>query len=306
MTTQISSDLQQLNDTVTRLAETLAASERRYASLASMVRWGAMTLLVLVLAAVYLSSTMMANAFAAAQENWWEKVQKSDARSEPVLGGLNGLLMQLGGTKQIDGMIVKLLQNASNIAWREARNQKCRTNFHDHQGKLVRDLEGEPLQVCFSEAAERDLGTYFRNDDGKFPEPPKDEQGNRIWHPDPKDYPNDEAYKAALGKYMLVAGPYMQKLMEGTLMAGAQSVVDATVLMHRLRRDSDFLRTRLLQTGRIDKVLDSIGFELETMNQAMRLMPTMAAEMNAMNRNMSVMSYSMGSTAGRMGSMLPW
>ena len=89
-------------------------------------------------------------------------------------------------------------------------------------------------------------------------------------------------------------------------MAGAQSVVDATVLMHRLRRDSDFLRTRLLQTGRIDKVLDSIGFELETMNQAMRLMPTMAAEMNAMNRNMSVMSYSMGSTAGRMGSMLPW
>ena len=32
----------------------------------------------------------------------------------------------------------------------------------------------------------------------------------------------------------------------------------------------------------------------------------MAGEMNVMNRQMSVMSYGVGSTMGRMGSIMPW
>ncbi len=54
--------------------------------------------------------------------------------------------------------MVKLLQNVSNIARREANAQDCRY-IHDHQGK----------EVCFSNAAVKDLGTYFKNENGKIP-----------------------------------------------------------------------------------------------------------------------------------------
>ncbi len=200
------------------------------------------------------------------------------------------------------------------IARLEAEKQKCWDKFQDRQGRVT-DLEGKPLKVCFSEAAVRDLGTYFKDKNGKIPTlapPPAKPSAfdSKYWTSgqfDKAKYDADlAAYPAELKKYMRDEYADMKRVMEGTLMAGAQSVVDAAVLVHRLRRDSDFFRTKLFQTRRIDKVLDSIGFELDIMNHAMSLMPTMAAEMNMMNRNMSVMSYSMGSTAGRMGSMMPW
>ncbi|MDJ0890581.1 MAG: hypothetical protein QNK18_05220 [Gammaproteobacteria bacterium] len=294
MTTQTSSDLQKLNDTVTRLAETLAASERRYASLAKIIRWGGMALLVLVLAAAYFSSAIMANAFV---EDWPEKrleqFQKAIANDPPAL---DGLIEQLGGTEEIDGMIVKLLQNVSSIANREAATQECR-DIRVGQGLLP---------VCFSNAAARDLGTYFKNENGEIPTPPAPPSKD-----DPKykkrggSFDADE-YEKDMKAYGQNMKAYGKRLMQGTLMAGAQSMVDAAVLVHRLRRDSDFLRTRMFEQGSTERVLDSIGFELNVMNRALRLVPAMAAEMSAMNRNMSVMSYSMGSTAGRMGSMLPW
>jgi hypothetical protein len=38
----------------------------------------------------------------------------------------------------------------------------------------------------------------------------------------------------------------------------------------------------------------------------MASVPAMAAQMDLMNRNMATMSYSMGSTMGRMGKWMPW
>jgi hypothetical protein len=49
-----------------------------------------------------------------------------------------------------------------------------------------------------------------------------------------------------------------------------------------------------------------VARELHLMNQALRAVPIMATEMNAMNHQMSVMSYSVGSTMGRMGNIIPW
>ncbi len=98
----------------------------------------------------------------------------------------------------------------------------------------------------------------------------------------------------------------MQEVMEGITMAGGQAIVDAAVLVHRLRRDSDYVRRKIHQVGGPDQVLRGIENELNRLNIAMAAVPAMANEMNVMNRQMSVMSYSVGSTMGRMGSIMPW
>jgi hypothetical protein len=79
--------------------------------------------------------------------------------------------------------------------------------------------------------------------------------------------------------------------------------VDTVVLMQRIRQDSNAFRDYV--TGPED-VLRGVERQLEVMNLAMASIPPMAAQMDLMNRNMSSMSYSMGSTMGRMGSWMPW
>lgn len=79
--------------------------------------------------------------------------------------------------------------------------------------------------------------------------------------------------------------------------------VDSVVLMQRIRQDSDALRDYL--TGPKD-VLRGVVRQLEVMNAAMASIPTMAAQMDLMNHNMASMSYSMGSSMGRMGKWMPW
>lgn len=79
--------------------------------------------------------------------------------------------------------------------------------------------------------------------------------------------------------------------------------VDTVVLLQRVRQDSNAFRELVM--GPSD-ALHSLGHQLEVMNLAMASIPPMAAQMDLMNRNMSSMSYSMGSTMGRMGSWMPW
>lgn len=79
--------------------------------------------------------------------------------------------------------------------------------------------------------------------------------------------------------------------------------VDAFVLMQRIRQDSNAFRDFI--TGPED-VLRGVERQLEVMNVAMASIPAMAAQMDLMNRNMASMSYSMGSTMGRMGKWVPW
>jgi hypothetical protein len=76
--------------------------------------------------------------------------------------------------------------------------------------------------------------------------------------------------------------------------------------VHRLRRDSDLLRHTVNDIGGVKQTLDGIKYELGIMNIALRGVPVMAGEMGVMNRQMSVMSYGVGSTMGRMGNIMPW
>jgi hypothetical protein len=82
-----------------------------------------------------------------------------------------------------------------------------------------------------------------------------------------------------------------------------RTFVDTVVLLQRIRQDSNAFRDFV--TGPED-VLRGLKHELEIMNLALASMPPMAAQMDLMNRNMSSMTYSMGSTMGRMGSWMPW
>ena len=77
--------------------------------------------------------------------------------------------------------------------------------------------------------------------------------------------------------------------------ASSNILVDMGVLMTRVRQDSNAFRQWLVEGGN-ERLLGQISGELHFLN----------ASISAMVREMSVMSYSMGSTAGRMGSMMPW
>ena len=83
---------------------------------------------------------------------------------------------------------------------------------------------------------------------------------------------------------------------EGPLLkASSNMMVDMGVLMTRVRQDSDVFR-RWLARGGTEQMLRMISGELHFLN----------ASMATMVRDMSVMSYSAGSTAGRMGRWMPW
>lgn len=101
--------------------------------------------------------------------------------------------------------------------------------------------------------------------------------------------------------------PTQQQMQACAMEAITQSVVgtfvDTVVLMNRIRQDSDAFRDYI--TGPED-VLRGLEHELELMNVALSSVPAMAVQMDLMNRNMASMTYSMGSTMGRMGKWVPW
>jgi hypothetical protein len=98
-----------------------------------------------------------------------------------------------------------------------------------------------------------------------------------------------------------------QQIVQMSLMKAVGSVlVDAGVLMHRVRQDSDLFRTAVQSIGGPNKLLEGIQGELHMMNGMLASIPVMATQMDAMTRQMGVMSYSVGSTMGRAGSWMPW
>ncbi len=99
---------------------------------------------------------------------------------------------------------------------------------------------------------------------------------------------------------------FSMKMMQGTLMSAGQAIVDGAALMHGLRRDSDLLRHTVNDIGGPTEALNDIEYELQRMNAALISVPIMAGEMGNMSHQMSVMGYSMGSTMGRMGNIMPW
>ena len=269
--------LQQLNETVTQLANAVAASERRHAAMSRTVRWGALVFVVFVAAIGYAASDMIL-AYAN-QQRWWNQIEGGIAHQppemvqDPTQNTVGGILMSLAGTEALDAALVKVLQSAAAIAATEVQSTQ---GFLDCvNSKPLNPSEKSQGPLCFSKAAVEDLGQYYLDDEGKMPvlEDPQDKQ--------------------AVMKYNT-------KMMEATFMAAGQIVVDSAVLVHRLRRDSDYLRSRAEDPG-----LSGIKNELARLNHVLLAVPAMANEMNVMNHHMATMSYSMGSTMGRMGDIFP-
>jgi hypothetical protein len=273
MSTHPNPDLQQLTETVARLSEALAASERRHAAVARTVRWGALSFVVLVAAVAYAASDWI-NAYANEIKNRWALMEQQIAGQPPTL---DKILMSLMSSTEMQGALVKVLQSSSAIAAQETLSYLKCTQDRERLPPKERDAK-----LCFSHTSVEDLGEFFLNSDGKLPRPPG---------PD-----------ASQQEQMA----YATKMMEGSLMAAGQTVVDGAALIHRLRSDSDLLRRTVDDIGGVKETLKGIKQELHMMNGALISVPAMANEMNVMNRQMSVMSYSVGSTMGRMGNILPW
>ena len=273
MTAQTQTDLQQLTATVARLSEAVAAGERRHANTMRGIRWVAMAFIVLVSAVVYASSDLI-KAYAAQIKNPWAIAEDQIAAAPP---SLDGILMSLMGTKELSGAVVKVMQSAAMIA-----SQETISYLQCEEKRSLMKPEEQANTLCFSRAAVEDLGMYYLDADGKLPQPP------------------------GPGSSEQEQMAYAKKMMQGTLMAAGQAIVDGAALVHRLRRDSDLLRHTVNDIGGLNQALSGIEHELHLMNGMMRSIPVMAGEMNVMNRQMSVMSYSVGSTMGRMGDIMPW
>lgn len=279
MPAQQTPDIQQLAQTVAELSAALAASERRHAAIARSLRWGALAFVVLVGAAVYAASDWMkAYAEQLAPSAYLGQLERQMAASPPQLGGI---LQSLTGTEAMEGALVKVLQSASMVAMMETGRPGApgQQSFAD----CIREREANPEsdKLCYAHTAVQDLGEYFLGADGKPLTPPG---------------PNASREEQA---------QYAEQVMAATMMAGGQAVVDMAALVHRLRRDSDRFRG-LISSQPISATLAAIQQELHNLNRTMSAVPAMAGQMDVMNRHMATMSYSMGSTMGRMGDFMPW
>ena len=268
MSIQNPTDLQQLTETVQRLSEAMAASERRRESMARMVRWVSLSVIVMVVGAGYVVSDW-ARVYAS-QMPTWNQIEGQISNQPP---SLNGILQSLGSVKEIEGAIVKALQSAATIATIETQGYLECTNLSE---------EERGNRLCTSRTNVADLGDFFLDDSGKLPAPPG-----------PGSSPQQQA-------------AYGKKLMEGTLMSTGQVLVDAAVLLHRVRRDSDLARTTVDSIGGVEALMKGLNEELAQLNRLMVAIPAMANEMHVMNGQIGIMSHGVGSTMGRMGNIIPW
>lgn len=272
-------NLSELAETVVRLSEALAASERRHAAIARTMRWRALAVVVILCAGFYATSDWMkAYASQLVAPGYLGQMEQQMAASPPPLGGI---LQTLGGSDGMEGALVKVLQSASMIAMMESGQpgQPGQQSFLE----CLRERDANPgsEKLCYAQTAVQDLGEYFVGTDGRPITPPASNAS-----------PDEQAQ-------------YAQQLMSATLMAGGQAVVDIAALVHRLRRDSDRFRS-LISEQPISETLQDISRELGDLNRTLSAVPVMAGQMDVMNRHMATMSYSMGSTMGRMGDIMPW
>lgn len=265
-------DLQQLTETVARLSEAVAAGERRQAAVSRSIRWVAMAVIVTIGGIAYTASDLV-KAYAA-QMMSWDGLEKSIAAQPPTL---DGILQSLMNSTELQGALVKVLQSASTLAAIETKS------YEQCVAKRNQLPESERANVlCFSRASVEDLGEFYLGPDGRLPPPPG-----------PGSTPADQM-------------AYGKKLMEATLMAAGQVIVDGGALLHRVRRDSDLLRNTVDEIGGVPELLRGIEQKLGQLNNLMTAIPAMAAEMHVMNGQMSVMAHGVGSTMGRMGNIMPW
>ncbi len=217
-------DLAQLTQSVAVLAEALARSERRYAQLARVLRWGTLALVTVVSAVGFTAAGRFAPAYAqgAAAPEAAQALERIADNLVPI------------------GMLGQALNQASPVI------QQALMNNPDVQAQVRDYLKAKGL-----------------------PDTPENMMAN--------------------------ATP-------AVIEAGLTTLANTVVLMHRIRGDSNAFRDLI---GDPAAAIGGVAQELKVMNAALVAVPAMAMQMDLMNRNISAMTYSMGSTMGRMGSWMP-
>ncbi len=262
--------LQELNETLNRLTFALAASERRHASMVRWVRWGALALF----AAIALSASVNLDRFNTAfgtPGNAVEPCSTLDCQLQPV-SRFFGMMNELMG-----GM----MQSRDVEAYMYGRYPDYRKKVETIKARQEIYKSGAGQELDVKQCAELpDSGC-----------PAGDEECL-------------QAAKEICADFAWIMGAMQERF---PALAG-QTIVDMALLVRRLREDSDEIRklAKRMNIASPGGPVGLVALELSKMNRALDAVPAMANEMNVMNRQMSVMSHSVGSTMGRMGSMMPW
>jgi hypothetical protein len=281
----IADSCEPMNETVRMLTETLAQSERRTASLERTVRW---VVLGIVAGAVLVGSVA------------FNFIQRAQAQVAP--GGQQSVaaaLDRIGDNLQMFGMLQQVMG--------------VMAESEDVQYAIIRDVLVDPERV------DELVKTGSLDRDGAIQSELK-ELLDQLDAANPRKARKkalDKAVEAAVAQLQLMDQPGMtmpkaREMAQQMLFmrAAAQVVVDASVVMKRVREDSDALHSKFHEAGgptlALNHVLAGIVEELQRLNVALAAVPAMAGEMNVMNRQIGVMAHGVGSTMGRMGNVMPW
>ena len=271
-----SKSLEQLSEAVGQLALALAASERRRAALSKRIRWGAAAAVVMLAFGASVSFDDFKSAYAA------------NGGGAPGGGSCNTLDCQIQPIsmffQMMNGLMGGMMQSPDvrRYMYLEYDDFRARSDeFSEKQNSYVALTGAEPLDIMSCGQA------------SVYDQCPADNQQCR------------EAVDSLCSDAQWIGRALQDRF---PALAG-QTVVDMALLVRRLRADSDEFRDYLdthNMTDRKGGPIAVVAEELHLMNQALRAVPAMASEMNAMNHQMSVMSYSVGSTMGRIGNIMPW
>jgi hypothetical protein len=281
-----SDHIEQLHEVVAQLGAALSVSERRTTRLERMIRWGALTIVMVL--GLALVPAMLPLGHAVTQLGM--KPSKSPEEA------IDHLTQRLTGPESTLGQMGFMMQNMMSSAMYRAKFETERMPVamqkSDCRVAATTDANLPAANDVKTARTKYPLGyyakCYFLN--------------NGI-SPDNGGY-SDQQYAAAL------------------ISAMGGAAVELGVLVHRIRHDSDFFQEMQAMLDKVAPVdaLSGITQQLGTLNDALRSVPqmtnnmsvmtqqmgVMTADMTAMTHHMGNMNYSVGSTMGRMGNWMPW
>lgn len=262
--------IHQLQELALRLGDSLEASERRAKRMDKRLRWGA---------AIGLGGLTLALAI------WFKPM--SSALASPQSHSMEMFAQALEGLKPGMGKNENLVQFVDDFA-ALIHNLRVMT---DDAGMMMQAAWGDAV-VQAQQESKQVIGQVSSCDAVQDP-------ANKTVRKLRTNYPLgvfSTGYFCHKGQSLeQIAALPTQAYNEPLLKAASNTMVDMGVVMTRIRQDSNIFR-QWLASGGGEQALGSISNELHFLN----------ASIANMVRDMSVMSYSVGSTMGKAGSWMPW
>ena len=262
--------LDQLQELAVRLGDTLAASERRAARLEKWLRWGAVLGLGTIALALVVWVKPVSTVAASPQDRSVEMFARALDGLQPGMGKNESVVQFVDDFAALIHNLRVLTDDAGMMmqaAWGDAIMQAQAESKHVVGEVADCNAVQDPANTTVRALRVRyPLGVFST---GYFCH-----QGQSL------------EQNAALPT---------DRYQEPLLKAASNTMVDMGVVLTRVRQDSNAFR-QWLASGGSEKMLGNISSELHFLN----------ASIANMVRDMSVMSYSVGSTMGRASSWMPW